>query len=341
LRTNSRRARLIARRFAILACLLAAMCAHLAAAESPARQVSLQEYIAALDRCSAALGTSANDPAALRKVRMSLPSQWSLNTGGQRYTIDTDWLADGLARVENASHGDRNAVRRLQAQITAHRDAAESFDKAASSQRLEDSRARLNHILDAREFASIHGPTKLDSLRARFYDWIERQLGKIFDKLGQRKALGNIVAWTVIVLTAVLLILWAVRATARVGARAGMDLRGASATGQDSTFWLRGARDAAARGDYRAAIHAAYWAAIARLEEMKALPEDRSRTPRESLRLIRRESAEYAPLSQLTRRFELVWYGYRSADSADWSDAMQQLETLGCLRSSTPAISAS
>jgi hypothetical protein len=104
---------------------------------------------------------------------------------------------------------------------------------------------------------------------------------------------------------------------------------------------MREARAAAERGDYRAAIHAAYWAAVARLEETKSLPEDRSRTPRESLRLIRRENPAYAPLSQLTRRFELVWYGYRAATAADWTDAMQQLEALGCQRSSTPVISAS
>jgi len=76
------------------------------------------------------------------------------------------------------------------------------------------------------------------------------------------------------------------------------------------------------------------------LEEAKVLTEDRSRTPRESLRLIQ-ESAEHAALSQLTRRFELVWYGYRPAGSADWNEAVRQLETLGCLGSSTPAISAS
>ncbi len=78
-----------------------------------------------------------------------------------------------------------------------------------------------------------------------------------------------------------------------------------------------------------------------RLEEVHRLPQDRARTPREALRLIRRESADYAPLAQLTRRFELVWYGYRAATETDWSDAMEQLEKLGCLPSSMPAIAAS
>jgi len=324
----------------ILACLLCALVSRAATAPAIIQQVSLQEYIGELDRCSSVLSTSANDPGALRKLRMSLPGQWSVNVDGQTYSVDTNWLADGLVRAETALHGDKTSLQQTQAQIAVHRNAAEALSKAARPQNLEDSRAKLNAILAGKDFQAIRGPTWFELLRARIYDWIARQLAKLFDKIGLPHGFGNVIAWTLITLAALLLIFWAVRAAARAGSRAEMDLRGAAGAGQDSHYWLREARDAAARGDYRAAIHAAYWAAIARLEEMKSLPEDRSRTPRESLRLIRRESAAYAPLLQLTRRFELVWYGYRSADSSDWSDAMRQLETLGCLRPSTPAISA-
>ena len=117
-----------------------------------------------------------------------------------------------------------------------------------------------------------------------------------------------------------------------------MDLSGAVAAGQDWRYWAREARAAAERGDYRAAIHAAYWTAVAQLEETRLLPEDRSRTPRESLRLVERGHAAYAPLAQLTRRLEFTWYGFRSATPEDWDDAKKQLEALECLRSSTHAI---
>jgi Domain of unknown function (DUF4129) len=327
-------------RLAILTCLSFTFVVR-AGAASTSQQLSLQEYIFELDKCSALLASSGNNPAVLRTWRMSLPGQWIVNVGNQTYTVSTDWLTDGLARTETARHGDATSLEQTRQQIAVHRNAAEALSTASSPQTLDESRAKLNHILAGKAFQAIHGPTWFEVLRARFYDWVVRQLQKLFGRLRGGRVIGNVIAWTVIALAALLLILWAVRATIRTGARPEMDLRGAAGPGRDSPYWLREARDAAARGDYRAAIHAAYWAAIARLEEMKSLPEDRSRTPRESLRLIRRESAEYAPLSQLTRRFELVWYGYRSANSADWSDAMQQLETLGCLRSSTPAISAS
>jgi len=310
-------------------------------AESNSQQLSLQEYIFQLDKCSAVLASSGSNPAVIRTMRMSLPARWVVSARNQSFSVSTNWLADGLARAETARPGDSAALQQTQQQIAAHRDAAQALAASISAPILNEPRAKLNRILDGKEFGAIHGPTWFELLRQRFYDWLWRQLDKLSLHFRAGHAISNAFAWFVVALAALLLIVWAVRASIGSGARSEMDLRGAAGPGRDSPFWLREAREAAARGDYRAAIHAAYWAAIARLEELKSLPEDRSRTPRETLRLIRRESSEYAPLSQLTRRFELVWYGYRSASPSDWSDAVQQLETLGCLRSSTPAISAS
>jgi len=304
-------------------------------------RITLEQYIAELDRCSDALSGAANDAAALRQLRMSLPERWDVEVENQTYDVSSEWLSADLAKIETARHGDTTAKKDAKEEIAVHRDAAQALAQSLAPRNLNDTSAKLKRILSAKEFQAIQGPSAWDLWRARAWDWTIRHLEKIFGGIGHGKVIGNVIAWTVIVLTALLLLLWAVRATMRTGSRAQMDLRGASAAGKDSSYWLRESREAAGRGDYRLAIHAAYWAAIARLEEIKALTEDRSRTPRESLRLIRRESGDYQPLAQLTRRFELVWYGYRSANSSDLSDAMQQLEKLGCLRSSTPAISAS
>ena len=139
-----------------------------------------------------------------------------------------------------------------------------------------------------------------------------------------------------------LLAFWAVRYWIAVALRSEIDLRGAAVAGQDWRYWVAKARAAAGQADYRAAIHATYWAGVARLEESRLLPQDRSRTPRESLRLMMQQGAPaYEPLAALTRRFEFTWYGYRVATSADWDDAMRQLETIGCLPPSTPAIAPS
>ncbi len=302
--------------------------------------LSLQEYISELDHCSSVLANLKSDPVALHGLRVSLPTNWAVKVGDQTFNVSTDWLADGAARIESNPRANNDTLGQIQERLAAYRKAAQALDTGSTSN-LEQSRAELNQIFAAREFLAVQPPSWLEVQRARFYAWIGRQIDKLLGRIGLPRSIGNVIAWIVIALASLLLLLWAVRASIHTGSRAEMDLRGAATLGRDWHHWSREAREAAARGDYRSAIHAAYWAAVTRLEETKSLPEDRSRTPRESLRLVRKESAEYAPLSQLTHRFELVWYGYRSATSADWSDAMQQLETLGCLRSSTPAISGS
>jgi len=326
-------------RLVIAICLLLSFLASAGAAPSPAASISLYEYIAELDRCSAALANSGNDPAALHRLQMSLPGEWTVRAGNQQYTVAVDWLQADLAKAETV-HPNRSLIDQAQREIRSYRDAAEAFAQFVPTRNLEESRSQLNRILAAKEFQALHGPTWFDRLRASIEDWIVRQLQMLFAKIGHGGAISNAMAWVVITLSALLLALWLVRATARVAPQPEIDLQGASPAEQDSHHWLREARAAAARGDYRSAMHAGYWAAIAGLEEAQLLAENRSRTPRESLGLIRRESAEYAPLFELTRRFELVWYGYRSADRSDWSDAVKHLEKLGCLRSSTPAISA-
>jgi len=327
-------------RLAFLICLVLSLLAPAGAASAAAPSISLEEFISELDRCSAALANSGNDPAGLRKLQMSLPPEWTVRADNQQYIVAVDWLKADLAKAETVQPN-RSLIDQAQREIRSYREAAETLARSVPTRDLEESRAQLNRILAAKEFQAIHGPTWFDRLRAYIEDWIVRHLEMLLAKIGHGRAIGNAMAWAVITLSALLLALWVVRVTVRTAPQPEINLRGASPAGQDSHHWLREARAAAARGDYRSAIHAGYWAAIARLEEAELLIKNRSRTPRESLGLIQRESAEYAPLFELTHRFELVWYGYRSADRSDWSDAIKHLEKLGCLPSSTPAISAS
>jgi len=311
------------------------------AAPPQSQVLGVQEYVAQLDRCSAVLSGSPTDPAAVRNLRTSLPESWKVTVDGTTYSVATDWLTNGLAAIENNPRPNAPALSQTRQMLQAYREAAQAMETPEPSQNIAQSRVQLNEILSAKEFRGAQGPSWFDVWKARAWAWIIRHLEKLFGGIVPSRKISNVIAWTLISLAALLLIFWMVRYLMRMGSRSEMDLRGASAIGRNWHHWLREARAAAERGDYRAAIHAAYWGAVAQLEETKSLPEDRSRTPRESLRLIRRESAAYMPLSQLTRRFELVWYGYRTATAADWSDAMQQLEALECQRSSTPAISAS
>jgi hypothetical protein len=110
-----------------------------------------------------------------------------------------------------------------------------------------------------------------------------------------------------------------------------------AAPSDDPRQWARDALAAADRGDYREAVHCAYWAAVVHLETLGVLKRDRARTPRESLRSLDPHPNEQDLLREFTRRFELIWYGYRPASANDWSEARSHLEKMGCLTPSTPA----
>jgi hypothetical protein len=102
--------------------------------------------------------------------------------------------------------------------------------------------------------------------------------------------------------------------------------------------WVFAAREAAEQGDYRGAIHCAYWAGVSRLQELGALAPDRAKTPREYLGALSKSKflqpetfiVRKQALSALTTRLEKTWYGYRVATAADFHDSLAQLETLGC-----------
>ena len=102
--------------------------------------------------------------------------------------------------------------------------------------------------------------------------------------------------------------------------------------------WIRAARLAADGGNFREAVHSSYWAGVTYIEDLGVVAPDRSRTPREYLRLIE-ESSGYLPserakrrdsLAALTSRLERIWYGLRPARVEDFQDCMHQVEELGC-----------
>jgi hypothetical protein len=90
------------------------------------------------------------------------------------------------------------------------------------------------------------------------------------------------------------------------------------------------ARAAAAKGEWRDAIHLAYWAGISFLERQGHWKPDRARTPREYLRLLSSASEHRDTLTGLTRIFEVTWYAKRGANEAAFSQTLAALEKLGC-----------
>jgi len=297
-----------------------------AAASPPPSRVSLDQYVAALDRLVARAGTatgpSAADPLALLK---DVPAEWIVQTPERTWTIPTRGLRADLTawQRERSDEARRQFVERLQL-MRSHAAAA-----IRPAPEIVPARDHLTNILAEREFRGIHGPTWFDRLRERALLWMLGLLGRLVGA-SSFPTIANLLVYVVIGL-AVLLTAWWMHDLLRRSAR-DEAIAIALRSMPDRTWqaWLAAARDAAARGDGREAIHLAQWCAIAWLEQRGAWRPDQSRTPREYARLLGGADAAAAPLRGLVSLTERVWYGTLPADAARVDEALARLRDIGC-----------
>ncbi|HUK62767.1 MAG TPA: DUF4129 domain-containing protein, partial [Dongiaceae bacterium] len=190
-------------------------------------------------------------------------------------------------------------------------------------------RRALTAILARHEFSAVHGPTWVDRLKRWIADLLLRLVDLIFGA-SSFPVIASIVVYGLIGLAVLVTALWVYRTLAGrqspqvVPARVPISAR-------PWTAWLSEAREAAAAGRWRDAVHLAYWAGVSCLESRGVWPPDRARTPREYLRLLPDTSEHRPALSALTRTFEPVWYGNRAADSETFAEAVAELERLGAV----------
>jgi hypothetical protein len=250
-------------------------------------------------------------------VRAALPEAWEVSTASGTYSLSTAPLRDLL---EKQPDGARKWLEYLARKLDGY---------SAASRVPGDVRAKLDRILARREFAGIGPPSAWELLRERIGAWIARMLQRFFEFLGVDAESGVFFFW-ILLAAAVgalgfLLLRWWMR-----GERAQPLLTGGHAARlRGAPDWIRSARAAAARNDWRTAVHCAYWAGVASLEETGALPFNRTRTPREALRALAR-SPLAAPLKELTQRLERFWYARAAAGADDFAACLESLEALGC-----------
>ncbi len=327
-------------------------------ATSPAgddtKTLSLKEYRAELDRAIAEVHNATLASGSEHDAAQAIPPAWIVEKDGQRYQIPTNWLREALdtsekdanlrrQRLEDA--GARLALLRAQAENLGQAEARPGADGASAAQ------ARLAEILRRREFRRItQQKSWIAELWERILVWLVRLLAKIFGSAERAGTVKNLILYGAIV-AAFILLAWTVVRALRTLARseAALRLSGAPPAGKTWNQWAREALAAAGRGDYREAIHAAYWAGVYRLADLGVWQLDRSLTPREYLRLLRQPAKTTASrasavtladpetrarrvdaLGALTRTFETVWYADQPATQEDFRAAVTQLESLGC-----------
>ena len=300
------------------------------AQEAPASRTAAYDvpsFAATLHRLSDQLGhnPSREEMAALRD---SLPKQWNVSTPERSYSISSEFLRDELSR------GPAGPAKAWVDHMAMEMEGYTAL-RAGSPW---NAQAELAQILAGAEFAGIGPPSAWDLFRGRLAAWVERLLLRIFGGFARYPIGGQILFWLAMVLGVGFIALWLFRfmmGRDRMDSLPPSEVVGAARTWQE---WMRSAWEAANRNDFREAVHSGYWAGISRLEETGVVRRDRTRTPREYLRIASEPSAEGSPstpayrepLAALTTRLERIWYANRGAGADDFQDTLRQLEALGC-----------
>jgi hypothetical protein len=202
--------------------------------------------------------------------------------------------------------------------------ATQAATLAAAPPAHDAERAVMKQVLAGRDFRNLESETAQQSALEKFANWVNRLFENASKLTAKAAWLGRAIVWGFIVAVCVGLIWGLIQFERRWRVRLVPDSDGpapTAASARDWQLWLEDARRAAAAGEWREAIHFVYWAAISRLESKRLWPADRARTPREYLALVAPEDSRKAPLSSLTRSFELTWYGGRPIGEPEYRRA--------------------
>jgi hypothetical protein len=264
----------------------------------------------------------------MASLRDSLPPSWTVSTSDHTYTISSRALRNELTSSTATEAASWTAS--LAEEV-------ESYSSPGAANPAK-AKAELDQILAKPEFAAVRPPSAWELFKLRLQAWLLRMLEKLFGSISRHPIGGQIVFWVLIFVGVVLIGALLIRFLASRDRMQSLPPSAAAFASRSWQEWIRLAREAANRNDFRDAIHSAYWAGVARLEDMAIVPRDRTKTPREYLRIVTDKSAgELAtryvlrePLAALTTRLERVWYANRGASREDFQDSLKQLEALGC-----------
>jgi Domain of unknown function (DUF4129) len=195
---------------------------------------------------------------------------------------------------------------------------------------LTAARQALSMILASNQFHHVEQPSILGRLLNAFLQWAGQRLSQIAAYRSHARWMTRLFFLAVIFAACTGLIWWFLRQTRQQGLAlppSRSSLRSA-AFARDWKLCFEDAQQLASAGRWREAIHAVYWAAIARLEARAVWPADGARTPREYLSLLDQESEQRRDLIALTRSFESIWYGHYPAGEPEYQRACRVLERL-------------
>jgi hypothetical protein len=243
-------------------------------------------------------------------------------TGGPvTFVARYDWLAAALSSAKTSSAADRA---RLMQRVEQRLDDDLADAQSVSGQpNFAAARARADAILATREFNTTSMPSLRERILAWIFAWLDRLFGHVAAFGARSPWIAPLLEWLLGTVACALLLAWVFRNLQRQRRRLGIEAGRRIEQSEERVLnWLREAEACATRGAFREAVHCLYWASIATLEGRRLWQPDRSRTPREYLRLLDPSSPASPILLRQTRSFETIWYGLRPASPSDYDVAL-------------------
>jgi hypothetical protein len=292
---------------------------------SPAAPLTLTQYVRVLDDALAAVHQLQAAPQKTADLVRTLPVSWQVESGGRNFEISTESLRRDLGAWQAKPTSESIDL------IVQHLETLR--DEAAGSENISGDLAGrhvlLSSILSRSEFSGVHGPSLWDRFKQRVTDFLLHLLGRLVSS-SSIPMISDILVYSLIVIAVLAVGYWLYRSL-RDGTRLETIMPNVlPVSAKEWPLWLAEARAAAARGEWRDAIHLGYWGGISFLEAQGAWRPDRARTPREYLRLLPASSAHQPALRALTMRLEGVWYGMQVAGADGFEQTLAELERLGC-----------
>lgn len=241
---------------------------------------------------------------------------------------------DQLPSLQNRLDAAQKRLAEERSQLLALTEHPAATTASAPGSHPDSHRAALTAILAGKDYHAIQPSRSLrDRILEKIQQWILRFFKAISDAGRGNRWIG-ISAEVAFIALLCLALLWFLIRLERQGRYVNASLASGlgTASARDWQLWLEDARQAAARGAWRDAVHFLYWSSISRLESSGLWPADRARTPREYLALLAPGNAQRPALLALTRTFERTWYAGRPATEADYRQAEQQAGQLGARR---------
>lgn len=283
------------------------------------------EYRAELERLLSATQQLDSSGNPIPQLLRDLPKSWRIHTDQREFEISTEGLRRDIRRYE----GEKNVANAsaIRGRLQSLRSDLDGYEKPPAD--ASTNRAALNSILARPEFRDVQGPNWVDRLKQRLLAFLFHLLERLF-RSSAIPTISKYLVYALIGFAVAALGYFAYR-----NIRAGESLESVVPTdlpvsAKEWAIWLKEARAAAAKSQWREAIHLAYWAGISFLERQGTWKPDRARTPREYLRLLASSSEHRETLKALTQLFEIAWYAKRDASERTFSQTLQELEKLGC-----------